>query len=255
MKKNMSKEYLEAIKEFENHFRASVETGKKYEGIHHLPYNKVFASFVFTTITNRAVTLALATPYSSFNKNTIHWDYASIGGIVRSILENRLTFYYICIENVPSEEKSVRWDIFQLHDCCSRQRLFSHFPEEEREHNAGFEDQRIEITERIKANSYFCSLPLKERNKLLKGKNAFLIPLEDLAVKVGIEINDFRIYYQLMSSFNHSLPMSLLRMGEQKRGRGIHSQVEESYIIMFLELATKMLRDSTDEYIKLFNAS
>lgn len=132
MKNTMSDEYLKAVKDFDDYFTITVETGKKYEGMHNLPHNKVFASFVYTAITTRAVTLALTTPYSSFNKNTIHWDYASIGGIVRSILENRLTFYYICIEDIPSEERGVRWDFFQLHDCCSRQKLFTHFSEEER---------------------------------------------------------------------------------------------------------------------------
>ena len=53
-----------------------------------------------------------------------HWDYASVAVMTRSILEVRLAFHYLCIEKCSGREWGCRWNIFNLHDCLARKRLF-----------------------------------------------------------------------------------------------------------------------------------
>lgn len=117
---------------------------------------------------------------------------------------------------------------------------------------SGFHSQAEELRRRLTGNSFFVSLPTKLRNKLINGGNAYLSPLEDVAVRACVDQNTFRWLYKLFSSQVHGLPMSFYRMGEQDRGRGIHSESEEGYTSLCLSFAVSLLVAARDEMKVLF---
>ncbi|WHR59319.1 hypothetical protein [Acinetobacter haemolyticus] len=53
--------------------------------------------------------------------------------------------------------------------------------------------------------------------------------------------NDFRYWYKLLSANVHSFPMGFFRMIDGNRGTGVHSEVEEKYSAIALELAESYL--------------
>jgi hypothetical protein len=95
-------------------------------------------------------------------------------------------------------------------------------------------------------------LPQKQQRHLLRGKVAFLSSLEEIAEKAGIQKQQFKWIYPLLSSYVHGLPMSFYRMHEQNRSRGVQSEAEENYTSLFLSLASSMLVKSRDELHTLF---
>ncbi len=86
----------------------------------------------------------------------------------------------------------------------------------------------------------------------MKGATAYLYPLEDIASKAGVDKQIFRWLYLLLSSHVHGLPMSFYRMGEQERGRGVHSDVEEGYTSLCLSFSMSLLIHARDEMTGLF---
>jgi hypothetical protein len=116
----------------------------------------------------------------------------------------------------------------------------------------GFLAQAAELRSRLTANPYFASLPSKQRNQFITGGNAYLSPLEDIAVRAGVDLNTFRWLYRLFSTQVHGLPMSFYRMGEQNRGRGVHSESEEFYANLCLSFAVALLVAARDEMKILF---
>jgi hypothetical protein len=117
---------------------------------------------------------------------------------------------------------------------------------------AAFEEQAEELRQRLLSNSFFMSLPEKQRNRFIKGGDAYLYALEDIAVKAGVEKKTFRWLYCLLSSHVHGLPMSFYRMGHEERGRGVHSEVEEGYTSLCLSFCVSLVVRSRDEMEKLF---
>lgn len=120
------------------------------------------------------------------------------------------------------------------------------------EHLNGFNEQATELKARLLDNSFFSALPQKQRNKLINGGNAYLSPLEEIAVRAGVELQTFRWLYKLFSSQVHGLPLSFYRMGEQNRGRGIHSESEEGYTSLCISFAVSLLVHAQDEMKILF---
>lgn len=140
--------------------------------------------------------------------------------MARSILEIRLAFFYLCAEQCPREEWECRWNIFNLHDCTARIRLFEELPSASPD-ITGFNAQADELRARLTSNPFFALLPEKYRKKYLHGGHAYLHSLEDIAARAGIDVHTFRWLYKLLSSHVHGLPLAFYRMGEQERGRGM----------------------------------
>ena len=247
-----SKEYLFAIDAFSKALVYLHNINRKNEGVN-ASYNKTLSSYVTTNLLSRSATLASQLPFSPFNKNEAIWDYATSGIITRSILELRLTLYYLCIESVTDDERDLRLKVFQLHDCHSRIKLFRNFPIPDETQIAHFENQKVLLISELTANPRFKSLSVSKQRDIKKGKVVYISSLEDIGCQVGIDRNEFKVYYQLLSSFGHGYPINIMRMGSGNRGRGTHSPAEEGYTKMFIELATKMLEDVAKEYEKLFS--
>lgn len=248
-----SSDYMLRVEMLDNVVRECMFVSRSYSGIASPSAKHYYSSVLFTAMVTKGVTLAQIMPFSPWvDKKIEHWDYASAAGIVRTMLELRIAFYYLCSEECNKEEWECRWNIFNLHDCTSRIRMFSSMD--------GNEDvdkllqTADEIRERLKLNTYFETLPEKKKKAALHGQSAYLYPLEDIAEKVGIEKAQFRWLYVLLSSHVHALPMSFFRIGDE-RGTGLPTPVEVGYTSICLSLASTFLVSTRDEVHSLFRDS
>ena len=246
-----SAEYLVARAAFKEQVLACIQTSQQLAGIPAPTGSHFYASALFTVLCSRAVSLLKLTPTVA-NGDLLEepWDYGSIFTLSRSLLEVRLAFFYLAIEQVPEEEWYCRWNLMCLHDCTGRIRLFEHInddPQEQQHHLNGFAKQAEELRERLRTNAFFTALPEGRQRHLLRGTDSYILPLEELAARSGSSVGEFRQIYRLLSTQVHALPVSFFRMDEGNRGTGMHSEVEEGYIQTCLELATHMLGSSRTE--------
>jgi len=251
--KEPSDNYTERLDALDNIVRECMHVSYKYGGIPAPTVQHFYASVLFTVLVTKGVSLLSLAPHSPWSAKRIeHWDYATAAVIARTMLEARLAYHYLCADACSAEEWQCRWNIFNLHDCTSRKRLFETLGQHEQV--AGFDEQADELRERLKANEFFTALPGGQQRKFLNGQAAYLMPLEDIAERTGIEKAEFRYLYGLLSSHVHSLPMSFYRIGrsDEDRGRGIPSPVEETYTTLCLSLACSLLVQTRDELHVLF---
>lgn len=248
-----SKEYLETLDMLDNAVRECMYISKGYAGIRSPSPRHYYASILFTALITRGVSLAQLAPFTPWaDKRIEHWDYASVTGITRTILELRITFYYLCSEKCSDDEWDCRLTLFNLHDCVSRFRLFEALGDDGQVQ--AFSAQAEELKNKLNSNTYFQSLAQKVQRKLLKGQNAYLSPLEDIADLIGLDKKTFRWLYILFSSHVHAYPMSFFRIGQgaMERGRGLPSPVEEGYTSLCLSLVSSFLIEARDEMHELF---
>lgn len=248
-----SAEYMERIKAFEGLLSDCLSVSSDCAGIPAPTGTHFFASVLFTTLCNRAVSIAILAPRTSWSKKVVdHWDYASMAVLVRSLLEVRLAFFYLCTEKCDQTEWECRLNIFNLHDCTARISLFEEMHSDS-EDIPGFRVQATEVIERLKVNTFFLAMPPSEQRRLLHGKNAYVEPLEKIATRAGIEIKQFRWLYKFLSGHVHGLPLSFYRMGRfDERGRGLHCDVEDGYSCLCVSFALTLLVKSRDEMKQLF---
>ena len=210
-----------------------------------------YASVLFTALISRSVSLVILAPHSPWSGKLIeHWDYATAASIVRTMLELRAGFHYLCVEECSDEEWECRWNLLNLHDCNSRIRLFTESPSATPEEIEGLRKQADELRERLRSNKFFCQL--RNQASLLNGRTAYLYPIEDMLEKAGVERWIYRYLNILFSSAVHGLPMSYYRMDEQERGRGLPSPVERGYTTICHSLAASLLAATRDDVEALF---
>ncbi len=233
--------------------RDCINVSRKYAGIASPTGKHFYASVLFTSLISRGVSLAILAPHSLWaNKMIEHWDYASAAVIVRTMIELRAAFHYLCVDECSEDEWQCRWNLLNLHDCISRNRLLKSRAGGS-EQGQQFELQAEELRNRLKSNAHF--VQLSHQKKLLNGQTAYLFPIEDMAENAGIEKETYRFLHILFSSHVHGLPMSYFRMGEQERGRGVPSPVEEGYTSICLSCAASLLASTRDEVHNLFKGS
>lgn len=245
-----SDDYMCRVDMLDNVVRECMYVSRSYGGIASPSAKHYYASVLFTALVTKGVTLAQIMPFTPWvDKKIEHWDYASAAGIVRTMLELRIAFYYLCSEECDETEWECRWNIFNLHDCVSRIRMFSAL--ENNEEVTKLSPTADEIRDRLRGNAFFDILPDKKKKTALNGQSAYLFPLEEIAEKAGVEKTQFRWLYVFLSSHVHSLPMSFYRIGEE-RGRGLPTPVEENYTSICLSLASTFLVSTRDEVHSLF---
>lgn len=252
-----SANYLETLDVFDNVVRDCVHVSRHYGGIPSEHTRQYYASVLFTAMCTRAVSLAVLAPHTPWAVKVIeHWDYASMTGVARTLIETRLMFFYLCVESLDEEEWACRWNVLNLHDCQSRSRLFQELravrPEAD-DNVEGFAADAEMLRDRLRANSFFQALSPKRQAQLLKGEAAYLLPLEQLAERAGMGRNLYRFLQKLFSTHVHSLPMSFYRIGAD-RGRGLPSSVEEGYTSLTLSACCTMLTAARDEMIVIFGS-
>jgi hypothetical protein len=248
-----SEEYMERLGLLDNAVRDCISVSKKYAGLSSPTSRHFYASVLFTVLITRGVSLLNLAPHTPWAEKKIeHWDYASLAVIVRTMIELRIAFYYLCAEECSADEWSVRWNLFNLHDCAARIRMFEALGDVKQVE--AFKIQADELRDRLRSNPFFCGLDPKQHRKLLHGQTAYLFPLETIAEKAGISVETFRWIYILFSSHVHGLPMSFYRIGGDNpaRGQGLPSPVEESYSTLCLSLAANLIVHARDEIHCLF---
>ena len=243
--------YERSLDMLDNVVRDCIVVSQKYQGVRVPSTKHFYASVLFTALISRGVSLAILAPHSPWSKKSIeHWDYASAAIIVRSMMEIRAAFHYLCVDVCSDEEWQCRWNLLNLHDCTSRVRLFSESSDQDAEQLDGFSTQADELRERLRRNEHFTKLPHQKR--LLNGQKAYIYPIEDILEKAGLEKRTYRYLNILFSSAVHGLPMSYYRMGDQERGRGLPSPVERGYTSICHSLAGTLLVSTRDDFEAVF---
>jgi hypothetical protein len=257
----VSSSYTRALNVFDNIVRECAHLSRSLGGIPSPTSRHYFASLIFTLLCTRSVSLVILAPQSPWADKIIeHWDYGGMTGLLRTVMELRLTFYHLCIEEIDEVEWDLRWNLFNIHDCSSRLRLFSAMDDMQGTNTAtdqeSLRESKKELEGRLLANSAFHLLPAGTQKKALKGEVSHHLPLEEIAEKAKVGRDRYRFFNKLLSSHVHALPMSFYRLGDEGgRGRGLPSKVEQGYSTICLSFASVLMTSARDEMRDLFSAS
>jgi hypothetical protein len=248
--KEPSADYFRALFVFDNVVRECIAVSRQYGGIQAPSTRHFYASVLFTALLSRSISLIILAPHSPWAQKLIeHWDYASAAIIVRTMIELRAAFHYLCVDQTSDEEGHCRWNLLCLHDCCARLKTLEAKPSAP-EDVADLESMAEGYRERLKANRHFVTL--RHQQRLLNGGSAYLYPIEDILERAGLQRSTYKFLNVVFSSHVHGLPMSYFRMAEEERGRGLPSPIEESNTTICLSLASVLLTATRDEVHEIF---
>ena len=150
------------------------------------------------------------------------WDFSSIATLGRNLFEAVAFFDYFS-EPVSDEEWNTRYLVMELNDNRNRVRMFEQFGMAE--HVTGFETNLKEIAAELQATPFFARLSKTQQKRLLGGTDPALRNLRERAQHCATTPVAWGVY-DYLSSHAHSLPISFMRVRDQKRD-GSRNDAEE----------------------------
>ena len=247
--------YPQVLRQFEALVSAATAVSQGAAGRRSETSRHYWSSVLYTRLCVNSVSLLFLLPRNRFARVLFeHWDFAAVASLARNVFETYLAFYYLCVESVDEDEWNCRWNVFNLHDCLSRRRLFERFGYDT-EQVLSFDKDAEDVRGRLRLNRYFRGLSEKKQKLLLKGRNAYLITQDEIINRTNMDANYFRAMYEFLSTQIHGFPMSFYRTGDKNRGRGVENEVERGYICWAVEFTGSLVQRATKEMIELFPGS
>jgi len=151
------------------------------------------------------------TGYPGMPPSFILWDKPSLCVLSRCLLETYLIMFYLCVDNVSTEERDFRLLWWEWHEIAERVRLAEAYGSndprliDERE-------ERDTLVGNIKSHRFFLQQNVNDQKELIEKKlnrnRALIVSLKEIAVNAGIHAGQFRNAYDYFSQFIHTLPLA-----------------------------------------------
>lgn len=242
--------YEAALAEFDVAICEAIAVSQASSG--RLPATNIgYASHVFTLMCGAGISFIRAAPLSRWVRADFDdWQFGSVAGHARSLLDGFLLFNYLIVPAKCEAELKARINVMHLNDCTRRIELHTNLGLTQ--DLEGFEKQREELRERLNDNEYFKSLPAAVQKNCLNGRFLMIDTRDEMLTKVDFEKGQFDALYDLWSQHVHILPMSFYRIKANGRGTGVENDTDRSYIAQALKVGAAILTDATDKMVEQF---
>ncbi len=106
-----SQEYMKRLDLLDNVVRECISVSKNYAGIASPTARHFYASVIFTVLITRGVSLLDLAPHTPWAEKKIeHWDYASLAGIVRTMIEKAFSKLKALLRKAAERTLDDLWD-------------------------------------------------------------------------------------------------------------------------------------------------
>lgn len=160
-------------------------------------------------------------------------------------------FFYLGVQETSDSERRDRINLIHLHDCTARISMFRNLFGDENE-ALGFEAQRDDLKKRFDNSELMASKTEKQRNHLLRGDKVIFVIQDEVLNAMGMDIVEFRSWYEVLSSHLHSFPLAFHRMLIDGFGNGIENNHEKDWTTASLEYLQPILAKAVTQMLSLF---
>lgn len=249
---SLDSEYNDLLKKFDTTISAVSALSHHSAGFPSASSRHYWASVLFTRLSAWGLSILQLLPRSRFSTIFLqNWDCSPITSLARNFSECFIAYFYLAIEETSEEEWQCRWNIFNLHDCLRRKKMFEHLKTPSDELN-GFAEQANEIKQKLKNNTFFSRIPKEKQSRYLKAKDLYMDSQDAIMNRAGINSDVFRAFYILWSCHTHTFPMGFYKTGENNRGTGLENISDKRHMVVALDFCTDLAKKAARSHLVLF---
>jgi hypothetical protein len=200
---------FEYLLDFQTLNEIGFHLSQKFNGLTVDSLIKTKSTHLLAKIIDNCFTLLKLIPESNLDKfKDGYLDFHSTLSLIRNIIEQANNHWYLIVDQTSKEESDLKFLLFDYHDTLSleliRKNLFLDEGTDE-----FLNEQKTVLQTAIETNTAFKLLDRNKQKMILKGKKSSLLTQFEIAEKRGINLEEFKSYYKLMSTSTHSSPTSL----------------------------------------------
>ena len=203
-------------------FRLSVDnTGLKTKSWYEIEGSILFAKICLHC--RSILTLLPGSQYFHPAFNQTLWDFASIATLGRALIETYHAFYYLAVEEAPTNVREFRKLLWIFHSEHERFLMLKYINSKS-ENLHTVEKNSRNWKDQLSNCSYSNALSKKEKQKWLSGKYACAVSPALISENSGINKNYYHGVYKYLSNYAHATGFGIAQMDSMRTERGAYFQ-------------------------------
>jgi hypothetical protein len=210
----------ELIDDFDLITGIALDLSQQFDGVETDSRRGKVSTYYLAKMVPECISLLRLLPGSRFTELGDLFDFPSFCSISRNLIEASNLHWYYCIDNINAEVSAFRFLLYDSHDYRSMIHIGELIGVEEQELNV-LREKFNELKNTIKANSTFSSVSADVQRQILKGRKCSDIDQTEITLRRGLDIEEFRGMYKLLSTNTHSTPFAINSVVEERlKGSG-----------------------------------
>jgi len=229
------------ISDFEYLVEIANDLSQQFEGISTKNQRKAIATQILAKAVPNCISLLKLIPESKFCLIEDNLDFASVASLIRNLIELANVHWYIAVEELSQEEQAFRLLLFNYHDSYSLKSIAQslHLNKEDIEY---LDNEMKDLIAEIEKNAFYLTLEKNSQKLILKGRKNSSMTQFQIVEKRGIDLDEFKGYYMLLSVHTHSSPTAI----KQKVYERLNEQdgtMDRIFTLLLLNYSSKFLAD------------
>lgn len=164
--------------------------------------------YLAKTINANFAILSLITGNKYSNKKLPNQDNSSIYSLLRNQIEICNIYWYLIEDEFNSDLFQLKLDIMEYHDTLSSKKVYGNLFQSNDIQNYYSEKEDIQL-QQIQSNSIYLTFDKNLQQQIIKGNKSTLSTQFEITQKRNINIQQFKAFYKLLSTYIHSSPTAL----------------------------------------------
>jgi len=239
------KESNSPISDFETLSHIAYELSMQFEGLQTKDFRKGISTHYLAKMVSSCISLLRLYPGSTMLDNNEPMDYPSIATLMRNILELSNNHWYLCTQTINDEELKFRLKLYDYHDSSSLLSIYQNIFSND-DFSKELEEDINRLKSQIENSPVYRGFNIKKRKKIIKGHKAYDLSQFQIAEKRGLNLKQFKGFYELFSIHTHSSPSSIKFVKTEKLNFD-KQDISESFAELSLIYVSRFL----SEFIKV----
>jgi hypothetical protein len=234
------KDLQELIADFDLITEIAYDLSQQFDGVNTDNRRGKVSTYYLAKMVPECMSLLRLLPGSRFTASGDLFDFPSFCSVSRNLIEASNLHWYYSVDNISLEISEFRFLLYDFHDYRSMIHIGEFIGVGEHELNV-LRTKYAELKNAIKNNSVFDEVSSDVQRQILKGRKCSDFDQTEIARRRGLDIEEFRGVYKLLSTNTHSTPFAINAVVDERlRGEGGN----EAFACLILPYVAKFVADT-----------
>ena len=204
----MNNKLQELIADFDLITGIALDLSQHFDGVETDNRRGKVSTYYLAKMVPECMSILRLLPGSRYTDVGALFDFPSFCSVSRNLIEASNLHWYYCIDNISAEISEFRFLLYDYHDYRSMIHVGELIGVDESSLKV-LREKYSELKNTIKFDSTFNNISADVQRQILKGRKCSDIDHPEMTMRRGLDVEEFRGMYKLLSTNTHSTPFAI----------------------------------------------